>query len=111
MQNLTNERYYRKSQKLILNHIELADEKLLDLWHELTPENAQSTYHKLNGILYPPIEYQNITLTYYYYVFIIMMLSIFISFVGFVIQSETLLWIAKGGLAFCFAFTYVIAAS
>ena len=110
METLNNERYYRKTQKLILNH---NDPRLLTIWNQLTPENAKVSYDQVRAILYSDNTSLNLDtesrlpLVYFlYYVFIILMASIFISIVGVSIQSSHLITIAKGGFLFTFVLAY-----
>lgn len=63
MENIINERYYRKTQKLILKYIDSDIElhvanQLKVLWHKLTLENAKMSYEKANKLIFPPIEIQ-----------------------------------------------------
>ena len=107
MQTLNNERYYRKTQKLIFNY---DDPRLLNIWEQLTLENAKVSYDQVNAILYPMqsdnTAYRLPIVKFLYYVFIILMATIFIGIVGVSIESSHLITIAKGGFIFTFALAY-----
>ena len=122
MENLIKERYYRKTQKLILKYIDTTIDpvNLKLLWDQLTLDNAKSSYEKANKLISPPCDLspvlpveigENVMLKWYYYVFYIFGLSLAIGMVGCLTGSSIIIDIAKCGLIFSFAFSYAIAAS